>query len=110
MSVRRHLGDRIAHMSDVGPWNRILLRHVRDGFVDDASIARQWGGLNFTAPPDFGKAVQQYDRFVDLLKCSGADVLTCSGASALSLDSIYVRDASVICAKGAILCRMGKPQ
>ena len=95
-------------MSDVGPWNRILLRHVRDGFVSDASIARQWEGLNFTQPPDFEKAVEQYERFVELLKGSGAQVLTCSGAP--GLDSIYVRDASVMCAKGAILCRMGKPQ
>ncbi len=105
-------------MSDVGPWNRILIRHVRDGFGDDASIARQWSGLNFTAPPNFGKAVEEFDRFVDLLKCSGAQVLTCSGAvpehkstsAQLSLDSIYVRDASVMCATGAIMCRMGKPQ
>ncbi|HUR19977.1 MAG TPA: arginine deiminase family protein [Vicinamibacterales bacterium] len=120
-------------MSDVGPWNRILLRHVRDGFVDDASIGRQWDGLNFTAPPDFGRAVEQYERFVSVLKCSGADVLTCSSTPpqhistpalphdstsaqkhtstvGLGLDSIYVRDASVMCARGAILCRMGKPQ
>jgi N-dimethylarginine dimethylaminohydrolase len=107
-------------MSDVGPWNRILLRHVRDGFVDDASIDRQWAGLNFTARPDFRKAVEQYDRFVELMRCSGAAVHLCTGGgrtspedartTPLSLDSIYVRDASVMCAKGAILCRMGKAQ
>ncbi len=117
-------------MSDVGPWNRILVRHVRDGFGDDASIARQWEALNFTAAPDFRKAVEQYERFVEALSCSGAQVLTCSGAvprtsapqhstgapehkstrAPLSLDSIYIRDASVMCGKGAILCRMGKPQ
>ena len=99
-------------MSDVGPWNRILLRHVRDAFVDDASIATQWSGLNFTAPPDFGRAVEQYDAFVQLL-CSSAPVHLCSRAvpgAQLGLDSIYVRDASVMCANGAILCRMGKPQ
>jgi N-dimethylarginine dimethylaminohydrolase len=28
----------------------------------------------------------------------------------LTLDSIYIRDASVMCARGAILCRMGKSQ
>src|SRR5688572_30923418 len=98
MSVGRHLGDRIAHMSDVGPWNRILLRHVRDAFIDDASIARQWRALNFTDAPDFGKALDQYGRFVEALSCSGAQVLTCSGAgqgAQLGLDSIYVRDASV---------------
>jgi N-dimethylarginine dimethylaminohydrolase len=97
-------------MSDVGPWNRILIRHVREDFVDDATIARQWQELNFTSAPDFRTAVQQFDRFVELLQSSGAPVDLCTSAGALSLDSIYVRDASVMCAKGAILCRMGKPQ
>jgi N-dimethylarginine dimethylaminohydrolase len=27
-----------------------------------------------------------------------------------TLDSIYVRDASIVCGRGLILCRMGKPQ
>ena len=98
-------------MSDVGPWNYILLRHVRDSFADEATIDRQWRELNFTARPDLPKALEQYERFVDLLQGSGARILQCTGkANALSLDSIYVRDASVMCAKGAILCRMGKPQ
>lgn len=97
-------------MSDIGPWNRILVRHVRDAFVDNATIDRQWRGLNFTAPPDFGQAVEQYEHFTEVLRCSGADVLTCQGAPALGLDSIYLRDASVMSARGAILCRMGKPQ
>ena len=86
---------------------------MRDAFIDDASIAAQWSGLNFTAPPDFGRAVEQYERFVEALSCSGAQVLTCPGAvpgAHLGLDSIYVRDASVMCATGAILCRMGKRQ
>jgi N-dimethylarginine dimethylaminohydrolase len=114
-------------MSDVGPWNRILLRHVRDSFVDDDSIARQWRALNFTEAPDYAKAAEQYDAFIQLL-CSSAPVHLCSGdgpgaeghntgapehestGSQLGLDSIYVRDASVMCATGAILCRMGKPQ
>jgi len=112
-------------MSDIGPWGRILLRHPRQAFVDDATIARQWQALGFTAAPDFGLAVQQYERFIEVLRCSGAAVLLCSGAGApqhsstgapqhpstvLSLDSLYVRDASVMCPQGAILCRMGKPQ
>jgi len=112
-------------VSDVGPWNRILVRHARQAFVDDATIAAQWQALNFTAAPDYHKAVEQYDAFEQLL-CSSAPVLRCSGALAhestraqqhgstsaavqLNLDSIYVRDASVMCARGAILCRMGKP-
>lgn len=104
-------------MSDVGPWNRILVRHAREAFVDDATIAEQWQALNFTAAPDFGRAVEQYERFVELLG-TGAPVHECASAHEyhsttapqhLNLDSIYVRDASVMCARGAILCRMGKP-
>lgn len=98
-------------MSDIGPWGRVLLRHPRQAFVDDDTIARQWRSLNFTAPPGFDQAVDQYERFAEVLRCSGAEVLTCSQpGSGLGLDSIYVRDASVMSARGAILCRMGKPQ
>jgi len=104
-------------VSDVGPWNRILVRHAREAFVDDATIAEQWQALNFTAAPDYGRAVAQYERFVELLS-TGAPVHQCGSAQEhrsttaphhLNLDAIYVRDASVMFARGAILCRMGKP-
>jgi N-dimethylarginine dimethylaminohydrolase len=98
-------------MPDAGPWSHILVRHARDAFANDATIARQWRALNFTAAPDWRKAVEQYERFLELLTGSGAPVVSCSGRSEhLTLDSIYVRDASVMCAAGAILCQMGKPQ
>jgi N-dimethylarginine dimethylaminohydrolase len=99
-------------MSDIGPWSRIVVHHAREAFGSDAEIARQWRALNFTAAPDYGRAIDQYEHFVDLLRTSGATVVT-SGSEALhslTLDAIYVRDASVMCARGAILCRMGKPQ
>ena len=107
--------------SDIGPWSRILVRHARDAFADEATIARQWQALNFAAPPDYARAIAQYERFLDALGRSGALVHECASAGAvaqehkstralehLTLDSIYVRDASVMCARGAILCRMGK--
>lgn len=101
-------------MTDSGPWTRILVRHPREAFGSADQIAREWRDLNFTAPPDYAKACAQFDAFVELLKCSGARVHECTSApahhNALSLDSIYVRDASVMSPRGAILCRMGKPQ
>ncbi len=106
--------------SDIGPWSGILVRHARDAFIDDATIARQWQALNFTAPPDYARAVEQYEGFLRLLR-TNAPVHECTrtpehrgpettdrAAPQLTLDSIYVRDASVMCARGAILCRMGK--
>ena len=95
-------------MSDIGPWSHIVVHHAREAFGSDAEIARQWRALNFSAAPDYGRAVDQYDRFVDLLRTSGAAIHP--EHSLLTLDAIYVRDASVMCARGAILCRMGKPQ
>ncbi len=101
-------------MTDSGPWTRILVRHPREAFGSADHIAREWRDLNFTAPPDYAKACTQFDAFVEVLQCSGAPVHQCTSApehqSTLSLDSIYVRDASVMSPRGAILCRMGKPQ
>ncbi len=96
-------------VSDIGPWKGILVRHAREAFVDDATIADQWQALNFTEAPDYRHAVEQYERFVELL-ATEAPVHLCRHAPMhLNLDSIYVRDGSVMCARGAILCRMGKP-
>lgn len=101
-------------MTDSGPWTRILVRHPREAFGSADQIAREWRDLNFTSPPDYARACAQFDAFVEVLQCSGAPVHQCTRApqhqSTLSLDSIYVRDASVMSPRGAILCRMGKPQ
>lgn len=97
-------------MTDVGPWTRILVCHPRDAFATDAKIAREWRALNFTAAPDLVRAIAQYDAFLDLLTWAGAPIAIHQAPSHLSLDAIYVRDASIMTAHGAVLCRMGKPQ
>src|SRR6185436_3452437 len=73
-------------------------------------IAREWSDLNFTAPPDFARAVSDYDAFVDAVQRAGGDVRALPGDPTVTLDSIYVRDAAVVFARGVILCNMGKPQ
>jgi len=98
--------------SEVGAITRLLLKHPRDAFRDSASIARQWRALNFTAPPDLENALDEYERFVaavvDLQ--TGREAVTFLPTDTdTTLDSIYVRDASVVCDRGIILCRMGKP-
>lgn len=96
--------------SDVGRLARVVVKHVRDAFRDAATIDREWRDLNFTAPPDFTRACAESEQFLDALRSAGADVLWLPPAAGSGLDSIYVRDASVIADGGAILCRMGKPQ
>ena len=95
--------------SEVGALARVLLKHPRQAFKNAASIESQWHELNFTAAPDLERAIDEYDRFVALLHGDGHSPEFLPDADATGLDSIYVRDASVICDRGAILCRMGKP-
>ena len=95
--------------SETGTIARLLLKHPRDAFRDAATIARQWRPLNFVSAPDITAAIAEYDRFVTILNQHGVAVHFLPESDATTLDSIYVRDASVVCERGAILCRMGKP-
>jgi len=95
--------------SEVGVLTRLVVKHARDAFRDAAAIAEQWRALGFTAPPDFAAAVREYDRFLELLSATGTAVDALPPATGVGLDSIYVRDASVVCDRGVILCHMGKP-
>jgi N-dimethylarginine dimethylaminohydrolase len=97
--------------SEVGRLTRVVLMHARDAFVDRARIERQWRDLNFTAPPDLSQAVDEYDRFAGLIESSGAEISYLPPRSSeLTLDSIYVRDGSIITPGGVILGSMGKRQ
>jgi N-dimethylarginine dimethylaminohydrolase len=88
----------------------IVVKHARDAFVGPEAVAAEWRDLNFTAPPDFARAVDECDRFLDLLRHAGAAIHLLPRTGGVGLDSIYVRDASVVCDRGVILCRMGKSQ
>jgi len=97
----------VSVQSDVAPLRTVLLKHARDAFVSPERIAEQWKALNFTEPPDFDAACREYDAFASLLESFGVAV-EWMPAEDRGLDSIYVRDASVITDEGAVLCRMGK--
>jgi N-dimethylarginine dimethylaminohydrolase len=88
----------------------VVVKHVREAFVDEQTIAAQWKRLNYTAPPDLPRAIDQHDAFVDILRSTGAAVHELPRDSQTTLDSIYVRDASIIAPAGSILCAMGKAE
>ena len=95
--------------SEIGTLSLLALKHARDAFRSPQTIADEWRALNFTSAPDFENAVRQYDRFAELLGECGASLHFLPPASGAGLDSIYVRDASIVCDAGVILCSMGKP-
>jgi N-dimethylarginine dimethylaminohydrolase len=94
--------------SETGTITSLVLKHARDAFVSQAVIDAQWRALGFTAPPDFRKAIAQYDRFVEAVTCAGAKIHFLPPSDTVGLDSIYVRDASIVCDRGVVLCGMGK--
>ena len=100
----------MSSQSEVGTITRLVVKHARDAFRGPENIAAEWQGLNFTAAPDFSRAIAQYDRFLAFLDSSGCAITMLPPAEGAGLDSIYVRDGSIVCDRGVILCQMGKPQ
>jgi N-dimethylarginine dimethylaminohydrolase len=95
-------------LAEFGRLTRVLLKHPREAFRSDEAIAAEWKALSFGAGPSFASAVEEYDAFVEILRTAGVQVDHLPAAEQTNLDSIYVRDASIVCSRGVILCRMGK--
>lgn len=93
--------------SDSYRLTRVLLKHARDAMVDQASVAAQWQELNYLAEPDYQRACRESDALATLLGELGVEVAWMPPGD-VGMDSLYVRDASVVCDRGAILCEMGK--
>jgi N-dimethylarginine dimethylaminohydrolase len=96
--------------SDVGQIKRLVLKHVRDAFVDAATIDRQWQQLNYVGRPDLGRAIAEYDGFVASLQSLGAEVTFLPRDASVTMDSLYPRDAAIPTDRGVILCNMGKAE
>jgi len=94
--------------SEILPIRTMLLKHPRQAWLNQKSIRAQWKALRYSEEPDLGGAVEEYDRFVDILRGSVADVRFLPEDGLTGLDSIYVRDAALTTGAGLILCRMGK--
>jgi N-dimethylarginine dimethylaminohydrolase len=98
----------ITYQSEVGAIRTLVLKHARSAFGSDEKISGQWRELNYLSRPVFNKAVDEYERFIELLESFDIDIHFLQKDSITSLDSIYVRDSSVACSKGMILCSMSK--
>ena len=96
--------------SESDPIKSLLLKHPRDAFKSQRNILAQWRSLNYSAPPDFKKAIEEYDSFLEILKRFVPEIHFLPPDDKTGLDSIYVRDSLLMTDKGAILCRMGKKE
>ena len=94
--------------SEYGRLASVLVKHARDAFISEATIASQWKRLNFSAPPDLTRALDEYDRFVEIVATSGCEILWLPASAGTTLDSIYTRDAAIESEPGIVLASMGK--
>ena len=97
----------MTYQSDVAPLRRVLLKHARDAFQSAERIGQQWEQLHYLGAPDFDAACRESDAFAALLERLGA-VVEWMPSEDVGMDSLYVRDASIVTDRGAIVCRMGK--
>jgi len=95
-------------LAETGRLERVLVKHPREAFLGDDTCAAQWESLNFSAAPRLARATEEYDAFLGILERAGARIDFLPADERTNLDSIYARDASVVCAHGVILGRMGK--
>ncbi len=80
----------------------------RDALIDEQQVDKQWRELNYPERPALPAALAEYDAFADALKAAGAELCFLPADDQTGLDSLYPRDAAVMCDRGAILCSMGK--
>lgn len=99
----------VGGQSEFGAIRKILIKHPKDAFIDQANIDRQYRQLNYLGRPDYEKAFAEYEQFVELLKSKISQIEYLPQNKAVGLDSLYARDASLVTSKGVILCNMGKP-
>jgi N-dimethylarginine dimethylaminohydrolase len=98
-----------APLTEYGRIKRVALRRPVDSFESQARLDREWQKLNYTGRPDFAGAESEFDRLVATLHAQGSEIDYLPADPALTIDSIYVRDATIVGPRGLILCNMGKP-
>ena len=99
----------VTHHSEYGKLRSVFLKRPEQAFVSDRQLSEQWKELNFLAKPDLDKAVTEYEHFESLTAALGANLYFLPENPAVTIDSIYCRDASIATDYGMIIGNMGKP-
>ena len=101
---------RFGCQSMIGRIERVLIKHPKDAFISSQKLRAQWEGLDYSACPDYAKAVKEYEGFVELLKGFIPEIHYLPKDPFVTVDSIYVHDPVIITTRGAILCCMTREQ
>ena len=89
--------------SEIGVLRRVLLKHPTAAWTSDEEIDEQWEALSYLARPDLPGGIEEFDTLVALLESRQIEVELLPADANTGLDSIYTRDASIICDRGVIM-------
>jgi len=101
--------EKIGGQTEVGTLKRVLLKHPREAFPPEDLLSSEWRELGYHRKPDLSRASDEQDALIDLLERLGAKVDLLPPHPDTGMDSMYVRDASILTDNGIVLCNMGKP-
>ncbi len=96
--------------SESGRIKKLLIKHPKDAFISQENVNGQWQQLNYYSCPDYKKAVEEYDRFFELLSAEVEDIYLLPQDDRTGIDSLYPRDCMIATKNGVILCNMGKEE
>ena len=98
------------YQSEYGELKSVLLKHPKSAFLNGAFIEENWQDLNYLSKPDFSRAVDEYEKFIEIFSSRGINTNFLNPVENTGMDSIYVRDASIVSNDGVLICNMGKVQ
>lgn len=97
------MGDAYGCQDMVGRLRRVLVRRPDASFAE--ADPRVW---HYKARPRLPAARREHDRFVGILRRSGAEVLEHDRPQPGRADALFVHDPALVTDGGAVLLRMGK--
>lgn len=86
----------------------VIIKPVKQAFISHNKLEREWQELHYLSLPNFNNATEEYNVFENTLKSHDIQIEHFPLREALSIDSIYCRDASIATDFGMIICNMGK--
>lgn len=100
--------SKIGGQTEVGFLERVALKGPGDAFPPPDVMAVRWRDLGYRKNPDREGAAREHEAFARLLEKLGVRVDRFPPRVGTGMDSLYVRDASIVTDGGMILCSMGK--
>lgn len=94
------------HHSEYLKLKSVYLKPAKNAFVSDIHLSQQWRDLNYLSQPNFDSSIDEYENFIESF--GGTEIYYFPFDDAVTIDSIYCRDATIATDFGMIICNMGK--